>query len=137
MNEKPLPPVLVTRRLAPGVTERLAASCAFDLHDDDLPMGRAELLKAVRGRSAVITTLDDVVDGEFLDAAGPGLRIVANQVGVTPWHLPGCGPSPLVTRGPPWEPPRSHVPPGNLRSPPGAWKRPHQRGCAPATTARK
>ncbi|MFI9329537.1 2-hydroxyacid dehydrogenase [Kitasatospora sp. NPDC052868] len=76
---EPLPPVLVTRRLAPGVVERLTAHHAATLHDSELPMARAELLAAVRGRSAVITTLDDVVDGGFLDAAGPGLRIVANH----------------------------------------------------------
>ncbi|MEV7779732.1 D-glycerate dehydrogenase [Kitasatospora sp. NPDC088351] len=74
-----LPPVLVTRRLAPGVAERLTAHHAATCHDTDLPMARGDLLAAVRGRSAVITTLDDVVDGEFLDAAGPGLRIVANH----------------------------------------------------------
>ncbi|MFC9324808.1 2-hydroxyacid dehydrogenase [Kitasatospora sp. NPDC057015] len=79
MSDSPLPPVLVTRRLAPGVIERLTPSFEVTLHDDERPMDRAELLKAVHGRSAVITTLDDVVDAEFLDAAGPGLRIVANH----------------------------------------------------------
>ncbi|MFJ3790199.1 2-hydroxyacid dehydrogenase [Kitasatospora sp. NPDC090091] len=74
-----LPPVLVTRRLAPGVIERLTAHHAVTQHDSDLPMPRAELLAAVRGRSAVVTTLDDTVDGEFLDAAGPGLGLVANH----------------------------------------------------------
>ncbi|KAA2253978.1 D-glycerate dehydrogenase [Solihabitans fulvus] len=71
--------MLVTRRLAPGVLDRLAASCAVTAHDDDLPMPRADLLAAARGSAAVLATLDDVVDAEFLDAAGPGLRIVANH----------------------------------------------------------
>jgi glyoxylate reductase len=79
MTDTSLPSVLVTRRLAPGVLERLTRSCAVTLHDDDLPMPRAELLAAVRGKAAVVTTLDDVVDGEFLDAAGTALRIVANH----------------------------------------------------------
>ncbi|MEV0530362.1 D-glycerate dehydrogenase [Kitasatospora sp. NPDC050463] len=79
MSEQPLPPVLVTRRLAAGVIERLTARHAVTQHDSDLPMARGELLAAVRGRTAAITTLDDVVDGAFLDAAGPGLRIVANH----------------------------------------------------------
>ncbi|MFI6848773.1 D-glycerate dehydrogenase [Kitasatospora sp. NBC_00085] len=79
MSEQPLPPVLVTRRLAPGVIERLTAHHAVTHHDSDVPMPRAELLAAVRGRSAVVTTLDDVVDVAFLDAAGPGLLIVANH----------------------------------------------------------
>jgi len=72
-----LPPVLVTRRLAPGVVERLAPHAT--VHDSEEPLSRAGLLEAVAGRQAVITTLDDTVDAEFLDAAGPGLRIVANH----------------------------------------------------------
>ncbi|MGY2001717.1 2-hydroxyacid dehydrogenase [Blastococcus sp. SYSU DS1024] len=49
------------------------------VHDDpDRPPSREQLLSAVRGASALITLLTDRVDGEVLDAAGPGLRIVAN-----------------------------------------------------------
>ncbi|MFD0348815.1 hypothetical protein ACFQ0M_27735 [Kitasatospora aburaviensis] len=84
--------------------ERLTAHHAVTQHDSDLPMPRAELLAAVRGRSAVVTTLDDTVDGEFLDAAGPGLRLVANHAvghhnvdlaacaerGVAVSNTPGC-----------------------------------------------
>ncbi|WP_406112537.1 2-hydroxyacid dehydrogenase [Kitasatospora purpeofusca] len=77
MNEQP--PVLVTRRLAPGVVERLSAQLPATLHDSELPMSREELLAAVRGRRALITTLDERVDAELLDAAGPGLEIVANH----------------------------------------------------------
>ncbi len=77
MNEQP--PVLVTRRLAPGVVERLSAQLPAALHDSELPMSRGELLAAVRGRRALITTLDERVDAELLDAAGPGLEIVANH----------------------------------------------------------
>ncbi|MFF2748043.1 2-hydroxyacid dehydrogenase [Kitasatospora sp. NPDC058048] len=73
------PPVLVTRRLAPGVVERLTAYHAATCHDSDLAMDRAALLDAVRGRRAVITTLDDRVDAGFLDAAGPQLAVVANH----------------------------------------------------------
>ncbi|MGK4582531.1 2-hydroxyacid dehydrogenase [Kitasatospora sp. HPMI-4] len=87
----PPPSVLVTRRLAPGVLERLTPFCAVTLHDDDLPMARPELLSAVAGRTAVITTLDDVVDAEFLDAAGPSLRLVANHaVGAHNVDLAAC-----------------------------------------------
>ncbi|KJY40271.1 D-glycerate dehydrogenase [Streptomyces sp. NRRL S-495] len=77
MNEQP--PVLVTRRLAPGVVERLSAQLPATLHDSELPMGREELLAAVRGRQALITTLDERVDAELLDAAGPDLQVVANH----------------------------------------------------------
>lgn len=46
--------------------------------DGDLPPGRDDLLGLVRGADAVLTVLSDGVDEEFLDAAGPRLRIVAN-----------------------------------------------------------
>ncbi|WP_030393563.1 2-hydroxyacid dehydrogenase [Kitasatospora purpeofusca] len=77
MNEQPQ--VLVTRRLAPGVVERLSAQLPAALHDSELPMSRENLLEAVRGRRALITTLDERVDAELLDAAGPDLEIVANH----------------------------------------------------------
>ncbi|MFF4384306.1 2-hydroxyacid dehydrogenase [Kitasatospora sp. NPDC001547] len=79
MSERTPPPVLVTRRLAPGVVERLTAHHEATCHDSDRAMDRADLLDAVRGRRAVITTLDDRVDAEFLDAAGPRLAVVANH----------------------------------------------------------
>ncbi|MER7755669.1 D-glycerate dehydrogenase [Kitasatospora sp. NPDC097643] len=90
MSDLP-PPVLVTRRLAPGVIERLTDHHPATLHDSDQAMGRAELLAAVPGRRAVVTTLDDRVDAEFLDAAGPDLAIVANHaVGFHNIDLAAC-----------------------------------------------
>ncbi|WP_371498655.1 D-glycerate dehydrogenase [Kitasatospora sp. NBC_00374] len=90
MTETVTPPVLVTRRLADGVLDRLAPP-AVTLHDSEQPMARAELLAALPGRTAVITTLDDRVDAEFLAAAGPGLRIVANHaVGTHNIDLAAC-----------------------------------------------
>jgi glyoxylate reductase len=74
-----LPRVLVTRRLAPGVVDRLRARFDVQLHDTDQPMPRADLLLAARSAAAVLTTLDDRVDDEFLDAAGDQLKVVANH----------------------------------------------------------
>ncbi|GHG35516.1 MULTISPECIES: 2-hydroxyacid dehydrogenase [Streptomyces] len=71
--------VLVTRRLAPDTLDRLTARHTVELHDSDAVMPRDRLLEAVRGTAAVLTTLDDRVDEEFLEAAGPGLRVVANH----------------------------------------------------------
>ncbi|MEV4613817.1 D-glycerate dehydrogenase [Kitasatospora sp. NPDC049258] len=90
MTETPPPPVLVTRRLADGVLDRLTPAAAT-VHDSEQPMPRTELLAALPGRAAVITTLDDRVDAEFLAAAGPGLRIVANHaVGTHNIDLAAC-----------------------------------------------
>ncbi|MFF2074742.1 2-hydroxyacid dehydrogenase [Kitasatospora sp. NPDC058162] len=86
-----LPPVLVTRHPAPGVLERLTDRYAVTVRETDEELERAELLDAVRGRRAVLTTLNSRVDAEFLDAAGPQLEIVANHaVGYHNIDLAAC-----------------------------------------------
>jgi glyoxylate reductase len=45
----------------------------------DGPIPRAKLLAAVRGADALLPMLTDRIDGGVLDAAGPGLKIVANN----------------------------------------------------------
>ncbi|MCB0881777.1 MAG: D-glycerate dehydrogenase [Thermoleophilia bacterium] len=45
---------------------------------DDDPLPRAGTLALVEGCAGVLTQLADRVDDAFLDAAGPGLRVVAN-----------------------------------------------------------
>ena len=72
------PPVLVTRRLPAPVLERLAAACDLDLWADGEVMPRRELLARVAGKAGLLPLLTDRVDAELLDAAGPGLRVVAN-----------------------------------------------------------
>jgi glyoxylate reductase len=69
----------VTRRLAPGVIERLAEATVLDHYDSDRPMPREEFLARSAGQHGVLTTLSDVVDAEFLDAAGPQLRVVSHH----------------------------------------------------------
>jgi glyoxylate reductase len=43
------------------------------------PPTRDELLEAVRGASGVLATATEKMDGEVMDAAGEGLRVVANM----------------------------------------------------------
>jgi glyoxylate reductase len=72
-------PVLVTRRLPQRVMELLAERCEVDLWEgppEAIP--RDELLRRIRGKVGAITLLTERVDAEFLDAAGPDLKIVAN-----------------------------------------------------------
>ena len=54
------------------------AACDADLWEDELPPPRDELLRRVAGCDGVLTLLTDRVDDEFLDAAGPQLRVVSN-----------------------------------------------------------
>jgi glyoxylate reductase len=56
----------------------LRAAGTVEVADAEGPLPRAELLGFVAGAGAVLTLLHDRVDGEFLDAAGPSLRCVAN-----------------------------------------------------------
>ena len=72
------PPVLVTRRLPAEALDRIEARCDMTLHDGDGAMPRDRLLMAVAGKQGAITLLTDRVDDEFLNAAGPQLKIVAN-----------------------------------------------------------
>ena len=50
----------------------------MDLWEDELPPPRDVLLRRVAGVDGVLTLLTDRVDDEFLDAAGPALRVVSN-----------------------------------------------------------
>ena len=70
--------VVVTARLPGTAVERLRAAHEVTARDADDPTPREELLDLVRGAEALVTMLVDRVDGELLDAAGPGLRVVPN-----------------------------------------------------------
>ena len=72
------PPVLVTRRLPQEALDRIVARCDMTLYDGEGVMARHQLLAEVAGKAGAITLVTDRVDEEFLDAAGPQLKIVAN-----------------------------------------------------------
>ena len=72
------PPVLVTRRLPDLVMEFLRAHCMVDVWEGSGAMPRDDLLRRIARKLGAITLLTDRVDGEFLDAAGTELRLVAN-----------------------------------------------------------
>lgn len=72
------PRVLVTRQLPPAVMELLQAGFDLTVNPHDAPMPRQELLAALPGQVGLLPLLVDQVDAELLEAAGGGLRIVAN-----------------------------------------------------------
>ena len=85
------PPVLVTRRLPQEALDRIGARCDMTLYDGEGAMARDQLLTELAGKAGVITLLTDRVDEEFLNAAGPQLRIVANYaVGFDNIDLHAC-----------------------------------------------
>lgn len=50
----------------------------LDVYEHDKIIPRKELLKRVKGATALLSILTDKIDKELFDAAGPSLRIVAN-----------------------------------------------------------
>jgi glyoxylate reductase len=83
--------IVVTRRIPEPALELLRGAGDVWLSPHDRPMTTAELHAAVAGADAVVTLLHDRVDDAFLDAAGPGLRVVANvAVGYDNIDVPAC-----------------------------------------------
>lgn len=72
------PRVFVARIIPEVGLDAVRAACDMDLWEDELPPPRAELLRRVAGCDGVLTLLTDRVDDEFLDAAGPQLKVVSN-----------------------------------------------------------
>jgi glyoxylate reductase len=71
--------VLVTRPIMEEPTRVLQERCDVTIHENEFGIPRDELLKVVAGRDAIITMLTEKVDVEFLESAGPQLKIVANH----------------------------------------------------------
>jgi glyoxylate reductase len=72
------PRVFVARQLPEDGLRPILAVCDARVWEDELPPPRAALLDAIRGCDGVLTLLTDKVDDEFLDAAGPQLKVVSN-----------------------------------------------------------
>ncbi len=73
MTEK----VLITREIPEAGLRLLEGFDVTVLHER--PPTRDELLEAVGGASGVLATATEKMDGEVMDAAGDGLRIIANM----------------------------------------------------------
>ena len=69
--------VLLARRVPSSVLSLLEAEHTVDLYTGDGAIPRAELLRRVADKDALISVLTDRIDAELLEA-GPALRIVAN-----------------------------------------------------------
>jgi glyoxylate reductase len=83
--------IVVTRRIPEPAIEVLQAASDVWVSPHDRPLTTGELHEAVAGADGVVTLLHDRVDDGFLDAAGPGLRVVANAaVGYDNIDVPAC-----------------------------------------------
>jgi lactate dehydrogenase-like 2-hydroxyacid dehydrogenase len=85
------PRVFVARRIPDDGLEPIVAGTDAVVWPDELPPPREELLRAVAGCDGVLTLLTDRVDDEFLDSAGPQLKVVSNYaVGFDNVDVPAC-----------------------------------------------
>ena len=86
-----MPAVLVTRGVPEPVRSHLSRRCRLEVWEGEGVMPRAELLDRAGGKAGLVAMLTDRVDGELLDRAGPGLRVVANYaVGYDNLDLDAC-----------------------------------------------
>jgi lactate dehydrogenase-like 2-hydroxyacid dehydrogenase len=83
------PVVLIARRLLPAGRDRLAARC--EIREGGLDATRDDLMALARGVDAIVADPTVPVDEALIEAAGEGLRIVANYaVGYDNVDLDAC-----------------------------------------------
>lgn len=71
--------IYIARLLTDRVMAEVRASDEFSVTvGEEQPPSRGELLARVKGADAAVVTLTERIDEEFLDAAGPQLKVVAN-----------------------------------------------------------
>ena len=96
--------VFVTRKLPGNPLSKLsAAGYQVEVWPEFLPPPRERLLELAKGAAGLVTMLEDRVDAELMDAAGPGLKVIsqyavgldnidleaARERGIVVTHTPG------------------------------------------------
>jgi glyoxylate reductase len=74
----PGPKVFVARIIPDEGLRPILDACEAEVWQDELPPPRDALLSAIEGCDGVLSLLTDKVDAEFLDRAGPNLKVVSN-----------------------------------------------------------
>ena len=71
--------IFVTRKIPGEALNRLKSSThEIEISEFDRPLGYEELTEKVKGVDALLTLLTDKVDAQIMEAAGSGLKIIAN-----------------------------------------------------------
>ncbi|WP_409466223.1 2-hydroxyacid dehydrogenase [Amycolatopsis sp. GA6-003] len=73
-----MPKIAVTRWIPDEAVQVLGEAGEVEISPEDRPLTSEELRKFVAGSAAVVSMLHDRIDGSVADAAGPGLKVVAN-----------------------------------------------------------
>ena len=72
------PLVIVTRRLPDVIETRMMELFQTRLNETDRPLGRAELVEAVKTAEVLVPTVTDRIDSAVLAHAGERLKLIAN-----------------------------------------------------------
>lgn len=72
------PKVFVSRIIPEGGLDMVRQHCDAEIWSEEAPPPREVLLEKVRGLDGLLCLLTDPIDGELMDAAGPGLKVISN-----------------------------------------------------------
>ena len=72
------PRVFVARIIPSAGLDMVREYCEADVWPEELPPSREVLLERVRGVDGILSLLTDEMDGDVMDAAGQGLRVISN-----------------------------------------------------------
>ena len=75
----PKPKVFVTRIIRDKGLDLVKDFAEAEVWPEELPPSREVLLERVRGVDGLLCLLTDRIDGEVMDAAGPGLKVISNH----------------------------------------------------------
>ena len=84
MNQRPSRPlaaparVIVTRHLMPGVEARMRELFDVVLNEDDAPMSREQLVRAMQNCDVLVPTVTDRIDAAMIAEAGDRLGLIAS-----------------------------------------------------------
>ncbi len=78
MSEPSRSRVFVTRVIPALGLDRITSACDADVWRDPLPPSREVLLAKVAGCDGVLSLLSEQIDAQFMDAAGPQLKVISN-----------------------------------------------------------
>jgi len=73
------PKVFVTRIIRDKGLDLVQEVCQADVWPEELPPSRDTLLERVHGADGLLCLLTDRIDGEVMDASGPGLKVISNH----------------------------------------------------------
>ena len=72
------PKVFVSRIIPDAGLSMVISACNADVWPDELPPSRDAIMEKVRGMDGILSLITDRIDGDVMDAAGDGLKIISN-----------------------------------------------------------